>query len=298
MAKTILLTGATGFLGSHLLKKLLDNGFNVIILKRSFSKIDNISELINKIKFYDIDKTDISVAFEENKIDTIIHAATDYGRNSSISKLLNSNLIFPVELLELAIEHKVKYFINTDTFYSKNDTNYSHLSSYTISKRSLQIWLKYFSQNIHIINMVLEHIYGENDNDTKFVTQIIKKIALEKVQKIDLTLGEQKRDFIYIDDVTNAYICVLNNLSKIKNNYTTFDIGTGKNISIKDFVTAIKNISNCKTILNFGVIPYRNGEIMDAKADTKNINALGWHSQYSYEQGILATITKEKSNVQ
>ena len=71
-----MLTGGTGFLGSHLLKQLSDKDYNVIVLKRSYSDIWRIKEFIDQIKFYDIDKTAIEDIFKENKIDYVVHLAT------------------------------------------------------------------------------------------------------------------------------------------------------------------------------------------------------------------------------
>lgn len=298
MTKTILLTGATGFLGSHLLAKFLDNCFDVVILKRSFSNVDRIKKYIPHIKSYDIDKIELDTVFKENKIDIVVHTATNYGRNSSITELLNANLMFPILLLERAIKYGVSAFINTDTFFAKKSTNYDYLSSYSTSKRNLQIWLRYFSKDIKVINMVLEHIYGENDSDTKFVMQMIKNIAFNFVENISLTSGEQKRDFIYIDDVSNAYISVIKNISFLSENYNELEVGLGKTVSIYDFVTAIKEIANSNTTLNFGAIPYRNNEIMESVANNKILCLLGWTPKYSYKDGIKTMIDREQEFVQ
>jgi len=88
MNKTILITGATGFLGSHITWTLFNEGFNIIILKRSFSDIWRIREIIDKIRYYDIDKVELEIPFKENEIDCIIHTATNYGRKGE--KILKS----------------------------------------------------------------------------------------------------------------------------------------------------------------------------------------------------------------
>ena len=98
--KTILLTGAPGFLGSHLLKRLLKDNYNVIILKRSFSNTFRIADLLTDIKQYNIDLINLEDVFKENKIDTVIHCATNYGRNNeSHLNILQSNLILPLTIL-------------------------------------------------------------------------------------------------------------------------------------------------------------------------------------------------------
>ncbi len=275
--KTILLTGATGFLGSHLLRYLLSNEYQVVILKRSFSSISRIEkELSNSsVKFYDIDVVDLEKIFIENKIDVVIHCATEYGRaNNSCYKVLETNLMFPIKLLEFSIENNVNVFINTDSYFNKENMSYSYLLNYSLSKKSLNLWLKYFSKKIKIINVLLEHIYGPNDNPDKFVQKMIQSIAIDKEDHIDLTLGDQKRDFIYVDDVCKIYLSILKYAYENNFRYRTFDVGTGIGTTIKNFVLCIKEISKSKTKLNFGSIPYREDEIMCSYADTVELSNL------------------------
>lgn len=299
---TVLLTGATGFLGSHLLKGLLNKtDYNIVILKRSFSRTDRISSLLNvsRIKYYDIDCCDLETVFEENSIDTIIHCATNYGRiQNSCCSVLQTNLMFPIKLLDLSVKYGVKNFINTDSYFNKENMSYSYLLNYALSKKSLLLWLKYFSKKIKVVNMVLEHIFGENDNKDKFVYQMLNKIAVEQVSSIDLTYGDQKRDFIYVEDVVSAYIKVLEYMYIHSFRYKSFDIGTGDAVSIKDFVTQIKNISKSNTKLNFGALPYREDEIMCSRADIIDLNDLGWKPKYNYVTGLEKIIKGVNSYVQ
>ena len=243
--QTILVTGATGFLGSHLLKSLNADGFDVIVIKRSFSNVCRIEQFLNKpnIKFYDIDKTNIERVFSDNKINAVIHCAVDYGKNTSeIYDILNSNLMFPVKLLDLCVKYSVSLFINTDSYYNKDDIPFSYTYHYPMSKKSLVLWLKYFSKQIKIANVILEHVFGEKDNESKFVPQMINRIAYKKETHIDLTKGEQYKDFIYVEDVVNAYMKIL---EYSENNYfelINFNVGTGEKVCLKDFVEEIKTI--------------------------------------------------------
>lgn len=294
----ILLTGATGFLGSHLLKKFLENKQEIVILKRSFSDTSRILDELSNIKSYDIDKIDLEDIFKENRISAIIHTATDYGKTKeSIADLLETNLIFPIKLIDYAIKYGVEIFINTDTYFSKDGINYNYLSNYSMSKKLLRTYLKSLNGKIKVVNAIIEHLYGEKDRDDKFVTQMIKKIAKERVEQIDLTLGEQKKDFIYVDDVANAYIKILKYARDNTFDFKSFDIGYGTSISIKDFVKAIKDISQSPTQLNFGAIPYREDEIMCFKSDNQTLLDIGWKPKYSYIDGISKVIQWENKNV-
>lgn len=294
MSQTIILTGATGFLGSHLLKYLLENSnFNIIVLKRSFSNTSRISDCLKneRVKFVDLDKTPIEKCFE-NYISAVIHLATDYGRDGDSVRVLESNLIFPVKLLELACKYKVNLFLNTDSYFNKENLSYLYLQNYSLSKKSLNLWLKYYSKKIKVINLVLEHIYGENDNPEKFVSTMIDKIAFKKCSSVDVTYGEQKRDFIYADDVCEAYKIVLDFGLSNKFRYRQFDVGTGVATPIKDLLNKIKEISHSATQINFGAVPYRDDEIMISVADNIDLTQLGWKPKFSLNDGLGTIITK------
>lgn len=281
MQQTILLTGATGFLGANLLKRLISEDYNVIILKRSFSDTFRIQNIINKCRSYDIDKTDLKSIFCENKIDIIIHCATNYGReDKNPLEIIQSNLTFPLELLLLGIENNVKTFINTDTILDKN------INHYSLSKKHFNEWLQTYSDRIKVINVALEHFYGALDNETKFTSYVVNNL-INKVEELDFTDGYQERDFIYIDDVVSAFMTIIENLNRIYKNYSHFEVGTGIQISIKGFVSLCKELTkNTETKLNFGKIPMRKNEILKYKVNLSELEKLNWIPQYTLKQGL------------
>lgn len=286
-AGKILLTGATGFLGSHLLKTLLDETADeIIVLKRSFSDVKRIRrELRNpRVTVYNTDKTPLEEISLE-RADTIVHCATEYGReDNSCYKVLDTNLMFPIKLLELGVKNGVRTFINTDSYFNKNHLSYSYLLNYSLSKKSLNLWLNYFSKRIQVINMVLEHIYGEGDNPDKFVEHMIQNIAVKQVPRVDLSPGEQKRDFIFVQDVCAAYLQAVAYGRTRSFQIKKFDVGTGLLTSVKTFVQTVKRLSGSKTKLNFGRLPYREDEIMASRAGK---NRLPRNKRfYSVRQGI------------
>ena len=285
MNKKILLTGATGFLGSHLLESFISNGFEVSILKRSTSHTNRIDFLSNQYSSYNIDEQNLDKIFHLVKPEIVVHTACSYGRkNETTFDVLETNLIFALELLKASEEHQVKAFINTDTLLPKNINNYS------LSKSQFREWLEIKSKNIQVINLRLEHIYGPKDDDLKLVPWLINKMISED-GSIKLTSGIQKRDFIYITDLIAVYILIINRLNDLPN-WNSFDIGTNHFIEMKSFVLLIAEIVqkkyNKRIIhrLEFGAIEYRPFDVMTPIIDSTKIHQLGWAPVIEIKEGL------------
>lgn len=286
--KTILLTGATGFLGSNLARKLLASGHRVIVLKRSSSNLDRLASILPGLSCYDV--ADLSAPFKEGKVDAVIHTATCYGRHGeTAAEIVEANTAFPLRLLETASHFNTDTFFNTDTVLDK------HLNGYALSKNHFLEWGKLFAdcQKMRFVNIRLEHMYGPGDDASKFTTHVIKNF-LANVAEINLTLGEQKRDFVYIDDVVAAYEILLENAGNQADLFQQYDLGSGKAITIRKFVETVHQLTGSSTHLNFGALPYRENEIMHSAANIERLKSLGWHCQTNVAEGIEKTMHYEK----
>lgn len=286
---TILLTGGTGFLGSSLLRRLVADGNRIVLVKRGGSDTSRITDLLDQITSCNIDLVSPETIFREHSIDLILHCATSYGRRDEDPRtLLEANLFLPLTLLELGSKNGVRCFINTDTILDKR------VSSYSLSKSQFKEWLKQYASGMTCINVALEHFYGPGDDRTKFVSFIIRSL-LDNVERIPLTAGRQKRDFIYIDDVVDAFLRIIAVNTELGNGFFNYEIGTGKTVTIRDFVSDVKRLTGgCETVLDFGVIPYREHEVMESFVDISAISALGWKPSISMEEGLRRTILAER----
>ncbi len=110
-----------------------------------------------------------------------------------------------------------------------------------------------------------------------------------------MTKGEQKRDFIHIDDVISAYIILLDNMHQIKDPFFELDIGSGKAISIREFVEKIHYLTKSESYLNFDALPYRKDEVMHSQADTSILKSLGWRCSHDIDSGLAEVIKKERA---
>lgn len=285
---TILLTGATGFLGSHLLEALINKGYKVVILKRSTSKLWRIQHLVASVISYDVDVEPLEQAFKEQYIDVVIHTACHYGRNGdSKSEIVETNVLYGTQILDSCIKHNTQTFINTDTLLGKN------LNTYSLSKKQFVEWLKKESENTQVINLKPEHMFGPKDDSTKFVSWILHQLR-EGVPIINLTKGEQERDFVYVNDVVSAYIAVLEKRQTL-GMFSEFDIGSGQLTTVREFLEKLTSvyvgtIGPTKTKLAFGKIPYRDGESMTVELNIQPLKDLGWSAKTTLTHGIKELI--------
>jgi len=286
--KTILITGATGFLGSHLTRHLIDLGHRILVLKRSTSRLDRIIDIQTDVQLLDIESVNLDQLFGQAEIDAVIHCATNYGRSElEPHSVIEANLSLPLQLLVKSIEYNVKSFINTDTILDKR------IGIYSMSKKQFFEWMDFYSDKISCINVALEHFYGPGDDPSKFVSFLVKQI-LASTPSIDFTPGDQKRDFIFIQDVVTAFASIIESLDQYPCGVKKFEVGTGHKMKLREFAELVKKLAeNNQTRLNFGALPYRKNEAMDTNVDIRELQALGWSPKVSTENGIRMTLQAE-----
>lgn len=282
MNKKILMTGATSFVGTHLLHSLIKEGYSIIALKRPITEPTIINTLIEWLNIQDIEK----ICQSSMNIHAIVHIATDYGRNRTpISEQYKCNVLLPTRLLELMPALKTKFFISTDSFFGKYEKHYGYMRSYIASKRHFVELSKIYVEehpDVCFINLRLEHVYGERDKAGKIIPYIIKK--MKNNEDIDCTIARQKRDFIYIDDVVSAYLKILK--EGFNAGHYDVEVGTGKSIELKEVFEIIKKETHSSSKINYGAVAMRDDEIMESHANTSFLTQLGWSAEFSIEKGV------------
>lgn len=277
---SILITGASGFIGKNFLRRHEFYEGNIFCIKRPATVIPIIGKKNQNIRWiFDSQIADIS------NLGAVVHMATSYGKLESLDQIIFNDVVWPLRILDMAEKAGCKKFINLDSFFSKDSYSYGYMQEYILAKRSLRSCLEVVAEkrNIKIYNAVLEHVYGPHDNLDKFINSVLLKIY-KNTHAVDLTLGDQIRDFTYIDDVIDALTTLI--MSKSAPGYEEVGLGTGIKTPLKIFLEKFKNISNSSTNLNFGVVPYREGEIMDSVADIGGLEDLGWRPKIDIELGL------------
>jgi nucleoside-diphosphate-sugar epimerase len=281
--KAVLVTGATGFVGGHVVRTLAAAGWQIHAVKRPTSDVSGLTGLATFHDVHDLPQDLFSC------VQAVVHAATNYGRGEDPpSTLAADNTHFPLRLLERAVAAKVPRFINTDTCFT---TDYKYLRPYTLSKKQFVQWGRILcdGSGTKFVNLVLQHPYGPGDRPTKFVPAMIRE-CLTSTGEIKLTPGEQRKDFVYVGDVAEAYRVVLETAADLPAGFSEFEVGSGAAIPIRQFVETVHKLTKSRAKLNFGGLQYRDGEILFSQASIERLAALGWSPVTSLEDGLARTI--------
>lgn len=304
----ILLTGGTGFIGSHLLRRLIGNNHSVIILKRKKSKTDRIQDIIHsrQISEYDIDDLNkLDKILLKEKPELIIHLAAMYKRYHSqedVSEMVSTNITLPTKILDSVKRYGQTFFINTGSFFeykpktraSDEQTPITPLNLYAATKQAFEQILDYYAaaKNIKAVTLKLFSPYGPGDQEYKLIPMLIRKI--NNGEPIDMTAGGQKLDYTYVEDIVEAYILSMKFLEKSNRRHEIFNIGSGDPVSLKDLAKLIAKLLNKPMKVNFGAKDYAPDEIMYSKADSSKASKfLNWSARHSLESGLIETIKKE-----
>lgn len=291
----ILLTGASGFLGSALAARLLQQGHELALLLRQSSNTHRLGGIEHACRI-GRPRSDAEIVdfIAEVRPQAVIHTACSYGRQQeSPLTLLDTNVRFGMVLLQ-ALQNQPSAqricFIHTGSVLAPD------VSPYALSKQQFAQWGRVIAQSsggrLQFINVLLQHMYGPGDDRFKFSSHVIHA-CLSNLERLELTAGEQQRDFIYIDDVVSAFETLLRHADQL-GGYDDVPLGSGVAPSVREFVQTVHALSGSRTRLDFGAFPYRPSEAMHCQADISRLRSLGWNPAYDLRAGLQKTLEQER----
>jgi nucleoside-diphosphate-sugar epimerase len=288
----IFVTGATGFIGTHLVNQLVKEGHQICInvFKNNFLE----SVTVNNVNCYklNINKIEQDINFfRSNKFDGIIHLASLYlpSHNSpDVVKLIETNVEFSTHVLECACRAGVRWFINTGTFYQHyQNQDYSPVNLYAATKQAFECIAKFYYESnlIRFCTLRLSDTYGKNDLRAKFFT--LWKEIQKKEETLDMSPGNQLIDITHVSDVVNAFSLLVKYVndpgSEVKNG-DIFAVRALKRYSLKELANLFESVTQKKLFINWGGRSYREREVMVPWDRGKIVP--GWKPEVTLEEGI------------
>ncbi|MEG1942049.1 MAG: NAD-dependent epimerase/dehydratase family protein [Cetobacterium sp.] len=307
--KKILLTGATGFVGSNLVRALIKRGYEVNILSRNSSNMWRLHDIYDKLKDWKVDlleKEKLKQVIQEINPDYICHLAIygGYPNQKEEKKIIETNFIGTINLLEALENIDFKCFINTGSsseygIKSKkmNEEDICNpITPYGIAKLSSTLYCNYKSleSKKNIGTLRLFSPYGDFEENGRLIPSLFTKLL--KNENVDLANPLAARDFIYIKDVIELYLKVLEKPELIKGQI--FNVCSGQQGTVGEVAEYVKEIVVSKGQLNYGNLEGRKFDTNIWVGDCEKISKVyDWQPQYSLKDGLLETYKWYKKNL-
>ena len=260
----IAVSGATGYIGLHLIHKLLENDNQILAITRK-----NTEKLSSICKKY---------------ADCIYSTTCCYETDSKfLERTVDSNYTFPSSLLKAAIHSgslsgKHVRFINIGTSLPAS------LNLYSLTKKQFSELGEFFANlgKVQFVNVLLESFFGSDEPENRFIPRTIRKLLNNEV--IDATKGTQHRDYVSAENVID--ILSFLTAAKITELFISIPVGSGESPSIREILEYLKAITNSKSKINFGAIPSRPNE-PSTRADLTVLRNLGYEKEITtWKNGI------------
>lgn len=288
----LLISGTTGFIGTHLRKRLLDDGHSLTVILATGSAPLSDTSITSYV--YDGDIDHLVVFTESGHFDGVIHLASLFlaqHKTQDIKGLIDSNLLFATSLLEASAKAKIPWFINTGTFWQHyQNSDYSPVNLYAATKQAFEDIARFYYETspIDFVTLKLCDTFGPDDPRPKIFNLWLRNSQSQET--LDMSTGEQIIDISYIDNVIDGYLLLIKLLSEDKDSRLSgksFAIRSDERMTLKELSKVFEKVTKTKLRINWGKKDYRPREVMIPWDKGEKIP--GWEPRVSIEEGISKT---------
>jgi nucleoside-diphosphate-sugar epimerase len=293
----VFVTGASGFIGAHLVPTLLDAGCEVAILAVHNNTLWRLSKVLTQLHVIwgDLSAVDeFALSLADFGPDACIHLAWYVEPEKYLDSPLNINwMMNSLNLLDLLIQIGCRQVVMTgtcaeydaDVGYLKETSPTKPSTLYAAAKLSLSILGQQMAKNTgtRFTWARLFYLYGSKEDDRRVVPALIK--SLLRNEPFDVSTGEQIRDYMHVEDVASAlWFMLQNQLSGV------FNISSGVPVTMRVLMEMVGDILGKRNLIQFGALPQRQWEPPFICGDNRKLLQLGWRLKYSLHDGLRETV--------
>ena len=300
--KKVLVTGGAGFIGSHLVRRLVDIGAEVFVTVKYNSVIDNVRlvRMWEQVVPIEADLRNFSslLRLREIKPDVVFHLAAYNHVGDSFhqyTEAMTSNAEATTNLMEAYDGYERFVYTSTSEVYGfqesvpfRESSIPFPLSPYAVGKYSGELYarLKHRSQDMPVAVIRPFNAFGPYQSAKAIIPELI--IRCLRGQEVITTGGVQTRDFNFVENLVDGFLLVGTRDEAVGD---VWNVGSGVETTIKDLVVLIHRLTESKSELKIGALPYRPGEIWRMYADSsRSQQTFGWESKVDLESGLGKTV--------
>lgn len=284
-----LVTGATGFVGSHLVRRLVREGWAVHILSRAGSRLPEAAEFAQVTQhLHDGSTAGMVACVAAARPDLVFHLASLFlaqHETKDVEGLIQSNVLLGSQLLEAMQVNRIPYFIDTGTAWQHyHGADYNPVCLYAATKQAFDAILEYYVQagGMRAITLKLSDTYGPHDPRPKLL-KLLDRVA-ETQEPLAMSPGEQLIDLVHIDDVVEAYLLAAQRLfDGAVVGHERYGVSSGKPVALKQLVALYEQAAGVSLPIHWGERAYRKREVMTPWIGER---LPGWHPQVDFSASI------------
>ena len=268
-SKTALVTGATGFVGSHLAHRLVAEGWRVHIIIRPTSSLVNLQRIVDSLEVHchDGSMESLQHIIAAAKPAMVFHLASLFlGQHTpeDITPLVTNNINFGTQLVEAMVQNRSYCLVNSGTSWQHyQNSEYSPVCLYAATKRAFEAILQFYWETtpLKAITLKLFDTYGPYDHRKKLFN-LLRETAKQQVP-LAMSPGEQLIDLVHIDDVIEAYLLAAKRLlDQGVADHETYAVSSGAPVPLKKLVEIYAQETQTTIPIQWGERPYRSREVM------------------------------------
>jgi dTDP-4-dehydrorhamnose 3,5-epimerase len=291
--RVALVTGATGYIGSNLAKRLVTEGWDVHVVVRTNTRLDALDPILPQITVqrHDGSTRGMIQLVGDARPDVVLHLASLFlaqHRPEDVEALISSNLLFSTQLAEAMAANQVKHLINTSTSWQHyENAEYNPVNLYAATKQAFEDILAYYIDacGLRVVTLALFDTYGPNDPRPKLIS-LLWKTALNQ-EALAMSPGEQLIDLVHIEDVMDAFLHSADLVIAQHEGHMRYGISSGNPIRLIDLVAAFEESTGYKLQIAWGSRSYRPREVMVPW--TNYMTLPGWQPRVLFAKGIQQT---------
>jgi UDP-glucose 4-epimerase len=306
--KRVILTGGTGFVGANLARRLLHEGHEVYLLVRSGYIPWRIKAIRADVRIVEVelsDRDNLTRVLRDIRPEWIFHLAAHgaYSWQNDLQRIVQTNILGTINLVEACLAVGFDAFVNTGSSSEYGFKDHAAMeeewlepnSYYAVAKASATLFCRYTAKRnrAHIPTLRLYSVYGPYEEPGRLMPALILRGLRGELPA--LVNPDAARDYVYVDDVNNAYLLAANKPGQEFG--AVYNVGTGVQRTLRQAVEAARRVLGIGEEPRWGSMPGRQWDANIWVADNRKAKRdLGWQPRYTFEQGFCQMVEWFRSN--